>query len=440
MPATKIHPALAAVMESQVGALAAGAGQPEIKIIVQHKPFLETMAAAAAIGGVVAMGRQYSRVFDGSSMSATPEAIRVLATRPDVEQIWLDEEIHTLLDVSVPLIGAPQLWSNGLTGKGIRVGIVDTGIDPDHPDFAGRISVLKDLTGEGERDNNGHGTHVAGIVGGTGVQSGGKYRGVAPDCTFVIAKVLKGNGTGMMSDAIAGLEFMVDQHVQVVNMSLGGGANCDGTDALSVACDNLWEQGMVVCVAAGNSGPSAGSLGSPGCARNPITVGATDKQDGMADYSSRGPTADGRVKPDICFPGSSIHSCRAKNTALGEPLDNYYTTASGTSMATPHASGACALLLQAHPSAKPQEIKDALMATARDLGLDPNTQGKGRADLVAASQALAPAAPPPVTPPTEEPPAPTPPPSEQPPAPEPTPTPEPPPGGCRELIRSFFGG
>ncbi len=433
----KIHPTLAAVLDQQVGIAEAGA-QPELKVIVKHKPFIETLAAAAAVGGVMAVERQYSRVFSGSAMRATPSAIRVLATRPDVDMIWLDEPVHTLLDVSVPLIGTPQVWSAGFTGKGVLVGIVDTGIDPDHPDFAGRIAATKDFTGEGDRDNNGHGTHVAGIVGGTGAQSGGKYRGVAPDCTYVIAKVLKGDGSGQMSDVIAGLEFVSEQHVQVVNLSLGGGANCDGTDALSTACDSIWDQGIVVCVAAGNAGPEAGSLGSPGCAKKPITVGATDKQDGIANYSSRGPTLDGRVKPDICFPGSSIHSCRAKGTAMGTPIDDFYTTASGTSMATPHAAGTSALLLQAQPKATPQQIKDALQSTAKDLGLDPNTQGKGRAQVFAAYQAITtPQAAPPPQPPTEVPPPESQPP---PPTPEPPPTPPQPGGGCRDLVKIFFRG
>ncbi len=427
----KIHPTLAAVLETQVGIAEEGA--PQLPVIVKHKPFVETMAAAAAIGGVMAVSRQFSRVFSGSAMTATPNAIRVLATRPDVETIWLDEPVHTLLDVSVPLIGVPKIWNAGLTGNGIRVGIVDTGIDPDHPDLTGRIIANRDFTGEGERDNNGHGTHVAGIIGGTGAQSGGKYRGVAPDCSYIIAKVLKGNGSGMMSDVIAGLEYVAEQHAQVVNLSLGGGANCDGTDALSVACDSIVDQGIVVCVAAGNSGPGAGTLGSPGCAKKVVTIGATDKQDGIASYSSRGPTADGRVKPDVCFPGSSIHSCRAKNTSMGQPIDNYYTTASGTSMATPHASGSSALLLQAQPKLNPQQVKDALMNTAKDLGLDANTQGKGRADVFAAYQAVTSPQPQPEPPPPEPPPTP--------PPPEPPP-PQPPPqgSGCLDLVKSFLGG
>lgn len=435
MPSTpKIHPTLAVALSKETGVTEAG--QPaSVPIIVKHKPFVETLAAAAAIGGVLAVSRQFNRTFSGSAMTATPDAIRVLAARPDVDMIWLDESVHTLLDVSVPLIGAPGVWSAGSTGRGIRVGIVDTGIDSSHPDLVGRVLVTRDFTGEGDGDNHGHGTHVAGIIGGTGAQSGGKYRGVAPECVFVIGKVLKGDGSGSMSDVIAGLEFVAEQHVQVVNLSLGGGANCDGTDALSVACDSVVDQGIVVCVAAGNSGPSAGTLGSPGCAKKVITIGATDKQDGVADYSSRGPSADGRVKPDLCFPGSSIHSCRAKNTSMGQPIDDFYTTASGTSMATPHATGSSALLLQADPKLLPQAIKDALMNAAKDLGLDANTQGKGRAQVLKSFQSVS-IPPSPPQPPTPEPPPPVPPP----PGPAPVPQPAPPGGGCRDLVKSFMSG
>jgi subtilisin family serine protease len=441
--APKIHPVLASVLAQEMQVAQAG-GPPAIRIIVKHKPFVETLAAAAAVGGVMAVSRQFARTFSGSAMTATPEAIRVLAARPDVEMIWLDEPVHTTLDVSVPLIGAPSVWSAGFTGKGIRVGVVDTGIDSGHPDLVGRVLVTRDFTGEGETDNHGHGTHVAGIIGGTGAQSGGKYRGVAPECLFVASKVLKGDGSGMMSDVIAGLEFVAEQHVQVVNLSLGGGSNCDGTDALSVACDSVVDQGIVVCVAAGNSGPGAGTLGSPGCAKKVITIGATDKQDGIADYSSRGPSLDGRVKPDLCFPGSSIHSCRAKNTSMGQPIDDYYTTASGTSMATPHATGSSALLLQKQTKLLPQEIKDALMNSAKDLGLDANTQGKGRARVFASFQAISIPTPPPQPPPPEPPPQPPPPeptPSPAPsPAPTPAPQPAPPGGGCRDLVKSFMSG
>jgi serine protease AprX len=430
----KIHPTLAALLASPEMSATARGEPREVNIIVEHKPFQETMMAAAAVGTTTT--KTFDKLLPGSAMIATPNAIKVLAQRPDVEMIWLDEEVHTTLDLSVPLLGAPQVWDGGFTGKGVVVGIVDTGIDPTHPDVIGRVKAFKDFTGEGEIDNNGHGTHVAGIVGGTGAASQGKFRGVAYECDFVIAKVLKGSGGGLMSDVIAGLEFCVEQNVRVINMSLGGGSVNDGTDALSVACDNAVGLGIVVCVAAGNSGPGARTVGSPACARQVITIGATDKQDAIAGYSSRGPTLDGRVKPDVCFPGSSITSARAKNTAMGSPQNDFYTTASGTSMATPHAAGTCALILQKAPALKPPEIKALFMAHAKNLNLDENTQGKGRVLVAQVFDAIA------VPAPTPEP-SPTPAPAPSPePAPSPQPTPQPPPtgGGCLALVKSFLTG
>ncbi|MCC7161129.1 MAG: S8 family peptidase [Anaerolineae bacterium] len=429
---SKIHPNLEELLASpEISAASRGGAQPEIRIIVQHKPFQETRAAASALGTTTTL--TFSKLIPGSAMIATPNAIRVLAQRPDVQMIWLDEEVHTLLDVSVPLIETPPVWAEGFTGKGVVVGIVDTGIDHQHPDLTGRIKASKDFTGEGDLDNNGHGTHVASIIGGTGAASQNKYRGVAYECDYAIAKVLRGNGGGLMSDVIAGMEFCIDQGAQVLNLSLGGGTANDGTDAISVACDNAVDAGVVVCVAAGNSGPGAKTVGSPACARKVITIGATDKQDGIANYSSRGPTSDGRPKPDVCFPGSSITAARAKGTAMGIPFNDFYTTASGTSMATPHAAGTCALLLQKAPALKPSEIKDAFMAHTKNLGLDENTQGKGRVIVLKVFQALA------APPPTPEPEPPTPEPEPEPPTPVP---PEPPPtgGGCLALIKSFLSG
>ncbi|MBN1935398.1 MAG: S8 family serine peptidase, partial [Anaerolineae bacterium] len=132
-----------------------------------------------------------------------------------------------------------------------------------------------------------------------------------------------------------------------------------------------------------------------------ITIGATDRIDGIARFSSRGPTADGRTKPDICFPGTDIIAARAAGTSMGRPLSDQYTAASGTSMATPHASGLAALLLQAKPGITAQEVKKAMMDTALNLGQDPNAQGAGRAQAEQAYNAIKAGTP--VEPPTEEP-------------------------------------
>jgi serine protease AprX len=182
-----------------------------------------------------------------------------------------------------------------------------------------------------------------------------------------------------MSGVMAGVEWAVDRGVQVINMSLGGSGSSDGTDALSQTCNVAVSRGIVVCVAAGNEGPMARTVGSPGAATDVITIGATDRRDGVASFSSRGPTRDGRTKPDLCFPGVDIVSARAAGTTMGSPLGDHYTAGSGTSMATPHAAGLAALLLQARMGSSPAQIKKALMETALDLGVDANAQGTGRA-------------------------------------------------------------
>jgi len=409
---TKIHPRLREHLQAQPRAVLA-APEP-LPVIVQYR--FPVVGIAEAIQGVVATTRTY-RLIAASAHLALPAAINALSERDQVAMIWYDESVHTMLDASVPLIDAPLVWQAGITGQGIKVAIVDTGIDPNHPDFAGRIVQIKDFTGEGDVDKNGHGTHVAGIVGGSGAASQGTFRGVAPACSFYIAKVLRANGSGRMSDVMMGVEWAVEQGAQVVNLSLGSDGACDGTDALSVLCDAAVAKGVVLCVAAGNAGPGTSTVGSPGCAKTVITVGATTKTDQIADFSSRGPTSDGRIKPDVCFPGVSIVACRASGTSMGTPVDTWYTRASGTSMATPHATGACALLLQARPGLSPQQIKEILMNTARDLGLDANTQGKGRAQVFAAYQSAL----------------------GQEPQPQP-PAPPPPPGtGCLATLQRWFG-
>jgi serine protease AprX len=379
---SKIHPRLADRLKLQT--LAPAAQPVALPIIVKYRAGI--VAPAAAAEGVLSTGYTY-RIIPASAHTATPGAIDRLSERNDVEMIWYDEKVHTLLDRSVPLISAPLVWQKGFTGKGIKVGIVDTGIDPTHPDFAGRVIALVNFVDDRTvNDENGHGTHVAGIVGGSGAASNGKYKGVAPECVFYSAKVLDYRGYGSFSSVMAGIEWAVQQGVQVINLSLGADGSCDGTDAMSETCDAAVNRGVVVCVAAGNAGPGERTVGSPGCAKLVITVGATDKSDQIAYFSSRGPTGDGRIKPDVCFPGVDIISCRAANTSEGQPVGDKYTTLSGTSMATPHATGACAVLLQSKPGLSPHQVKDLVMSSARNLGLDPNTQGSGRGDVYAAYQ------------------------------------------------------
>ncbi|MFX0061452.1 MAG: S8 family serine peptidase [Candidatus Hermodarchaeota archaeon] len=314
------------------------------------------------------------------SLRSQQAFIKKLATDPRIESIEKDRRMRIMLDVSVPLIQAPKVWEDpeGNKGKGVVVSVVDTGVDEDHPDLKGRVTKVKDFTGEGHFDGIGHATHVAGIIGGTGEASGGKYTGIAPECTLISAKVLNSQGSGWMSDVIAGVEWSATNGAQIINMSLGSQGPCNGTDAISRTCQKLAEEGVIMVIAAGNSGPDPGTVGSPGCARKVITVGASNDQDTIAWFSSRGPTLDGRVKPDICFPGFEIIAARAKNTEMGTIIDDHYTQASGTSMATPHAAGVAALLVAKESTLKCEDIKSLLCRHAKNMGLSAHTQGWGR--------------------------------------------------------------
>ncbi|NJF26125.1 S8 family serine peptidase [Thermococcus sp. Bubb.Bath] len=275
------------------------------------------------------------------------------------------------LDESTAQISAPQVWNVGYDGSGVTVAVVDTGIDASHPDLQGKVIGWKDFVNNRTTpyDDQGHGTHVAGIIASTGAASNGQYKGVAPGAKLVGVKVLNSQGSGSVSTIIAGIDWVIQNkdkyNISVINLSLGGSQSSDGTDALSQEVDKAWEDGIAVCVAAGNSGPDTYTVGSPAAAPDVITVGAVDKNDVITYFSSRGPTADGRLKPEVVAPGNWIISDRAAGTQLtSETVGQYYVAASGTSMATPHVSGAVALLREAHPDWTPDKIKYVLEITA----------------------------------------------------------------------------
>ena len=351
-------------------------------------PINEHVDTVEKLGGKV---RYKYKLIDAIAVSLPESIIEKLKDKPWIKRISLDREVHALLDVSVPTINAPSVWNEGYDGSGVKIAICDTGIDKNHPDLKGKVVVenkfLSSIWGiiEGPEDNNGHGTHVAGIAAGTGSALGGKYRGVAPGALLINAKCLDMFGSGYLSDVIAAIQWSVEQGANVISLSIGATGPCDGTCDLCMAVNNAVDRGVVVVVAAGNSGPDPGTITCPGNAEKAITVGAIDDHgttstfdDTIAEWSSRGPTADGRIKPDIVAPGVNIMSCKY-NT-------NSYIGMSGTSMATPHVSGAAALLLSVRPSLTPTEVKDALMRNAINLGYEANTQGAGEIDVYAAYQ------------------------------------------------------
>ncbi|HET8589174.1 MAG TPA: S8 family serine peptidase [Nakamurella sp.] len=306
--------------------------------------------------------------------------------------VWLDGKVHAALADSVPMIGAPRAWAAGFDGRGVDVAVLDTGIDATHPDFAGRIAASRSFVPgvPTAADGHGHGTHVASTVAGSGAASDGRYRGVAPGADLVIGKVLGDDGSGQDSWIIDGMEWATEtEGARIVSMSLGSGQPSDGTDPMSQAVDSLSAStGALFVIAAGNEGPGARTVASPGAADAAFTVAAVDKSDHLADFSDRGPRlTDYAVKPDIAAPGVDIVAARAAGTSFGGVVDQYYTTLSGTSMATPHVAGSAAILLQEHPKWTADEVKAALSSTAKDDGYTVYQQGAGRVDVGAAAAA-----------------------------------------------------
>lgn len=319
----------------------------------------------------------------GASTSRT----RIAA--PAIEKIWLDARVEVMLEDSVPQIGADEMWEAGYTGEGMVVAVLDSGIDPTHPDLVGKIIAEHNFsTATDAVDRHGHGTHVASTIAGTGAASDGLYIGVAPDAELLNGKVLNDYGSGATSEIIAGMEWAVASGADVVSMSVGSnGVWTDGSDPAAQAVNELSEEsGVLFVIAAGNNGSAAGTISTPGSADAALTVGAVNDNDVVANFSGRGPRAgDYQLKPDVTAPGVGIVAARAAGTKRGSIVDDHYTAVSGTSMATPHVAGAAALLLQQHPDLTGQELKGLLASTALQTAGSIWDQGAGRIDLTHAS-------------------------------------------------------
>ncbi|MBS7251952.1 MAG: S8 family serine peptidase [Candidatus Freyarchaeota archaeon] len=292
----------------------------------------------------------------------------------------LDFDIYPTIHSSVFIIGAPEVWNSGVTGKGVSVGILDSGVDAEHP--ALWVEEEFNFSWGPDDDTLGHGTHVAGIL--SSMDS--KNRGVAHNATLLSGKVFGGPASD--SVVIEGYEWLKDHNCGVVNLSLGRFTSEPAGDLLREPIRDGWRRGIVNVASAGNEGPDFGTILAPGCFEECITVGAVDNNRKLAKFSSRGPTLDGRIKPDLVAPGVSITSCRSKySQGRGE-----WKIMSGTSMAAPHVSGAAAILIECcHDTGIKYEselIKNTLMASAVNLGYDPNEQGAGLINLAEAKKKL----------------------------------------------------
>lgn len=342
------------------------------------------VAAADAIDGPV---RRFWLV-NALAATVTPEEARDLAADPDVASVDLDATIHTESvptpfpdagrgDWGLGAIGAPAVWSgSGYTGAGVRVGSIDTGVDASNPDLQGKVVGWRDFVGgqASPYDDNGHGTHTVGTM--VGGAAGGAPVGVAPGATVIVAKAMTASGSGSGSTLLAAAQWMADpdgnpatadQPAVINNSWSASGAN----DPWFRPMVQRWlALGIVPVFAAGNSGPSQGTIGSPSSYPEVLAVGASQQDGTIASFSSRGPVvwqdpmgdgpAAGTVltKPDVVAPGVAITST----------VGNGWLAYSGTSMAAPHVAGLVALVKQANPGLAGLALEDVIRRSAVDIG------------------------------------------------------------------------
>ncbi|MGW1093419.1 S8 family serine peptidase, partial [Streptomyces sp. NPDC002596] len=231
-----------------------------------------------------------------------------------LKKLWLDGRVEATLDQSTKQVHAPEAWAAGYDGKGTKVAVLDTGVDAEHPDLVNQVAAAKNFTDSKTTDDRqGHGTHTASTVGGSGAASDGRKKGVAPGSSLLVGKVLNDAGYGLDSWIIAGMQWAVDQKADVVSMSLGNPRIGDCADPMAQATQELSKsKHTLFVVAAGNSGPGAETVSSPGCVPGVLTVGAVDRDDTTAQFSSRGPVAvTHTLKPEIAAPGVGISAAAA---------------------------------------------------------------------------------------------------------------------------------
>ncbi|MFC9306553.1 S8 family serine peptidase [Streptomyces sp. NPDC057011] len=337
-----------------------------------------------SIGGVaLAADKEQAAAFWAEvTADASAADARARSVSGGLKKLWLDGKVRANLERSTKQVNATAAWAAGYDGKGTKVAVLDTGTDLEHPDLKGRVARSKNFTdSDTDTDRQGHGTHTISTVGGSGAESGGAKKGVAPGAELLSGKVLDDQGYGLDSWIIAGMEWAVESKADVVSMSLGDPSQTACDDPLATAAERLSQQGPLFVIAAGNSGPGNNTVSSPGCAPSVLTVGAVDRDDRTAAFSSRGPAGlRHTLKPEIAAPGVGISAA-----AWGGRGVYAYQSMSGTSMATPHVAGAAAIVRQRHPDWTAQQVKAALVGSA-DTAVpgDVRETGGGRLDVKAA--------------------------------------------------------
>ncbi len=418
-------------MSGPVAALLAAGGNGEAELVVRYseRPELFDDELVAELGGEVV--RSYDHL-DMRAIRLPVAALEGLASDEKVDWLSLDEPMSTMSVASREAANVPTSSSAnfGYTGNGIGIAVLDTGVS-DHVDLGDNILQYSFLNGaypipeivNGEvvnpnaaaRDDGfGHGTHVAGLISGSGENSEDEYKGAAPSATVLSLQVLDQHGDGSMSDVMAAMDWLMTYgeyfNVRIVNMSLGKGiSESNTTDPMVLTVEELWDAGFVVVIAAGNEGYSGSmTVTSPGNSRKVITVGSvTDNGTGFdhsddytSSFSSQGPTiGDYVLKPDLLAPGNRVVGSMDKKSKLAKQLakrlkeckkqnvdcgDSTYLELSGTSMSTPIVSATIALMLEKDPSLTPATVKARLMRSARKIDADPTEAGAGILDADAA--------------------------------------------------------
>ncbi|HEY3107415.1 MAG TPA: S8 family peptidase [Chloroflexota bacterium] len=410
--------------------------RPIIVEMEQSRPPFVTHPNVARAGAALDLLRLHGRpvgtlpLIGAAAGFADAAAVTALAGAPGVAFVHADRPVGPRRAAAAPpgpaprpgavyplVVGADRVWGLGGTGRGVAVALLDSGVAPDADltqptnrllaavNFAGRCG--------GPADPGGHGTHVAGIIGGNGIRSAGQFVGIAPEAGVVDVRVLNCVGNGRISSVVRGIGWVLANraryNIRVLNLSFGAPSNGSyRLDPLAAAVELAWRRGLVVVAAAGNGGPSGGTVESPAVDPYLIAVGASDDQgtaavadDQLAWFSAWGAASDAPTRPDLVAPGRRIVSLRVPGSYLDQRFPDRVVLASngasyfrltGTSMATPIVAGAAALLLQRQPGLQPDQVKALLTGTTQTYGQssgtappDPAADGSGLLDTYAAT-------------------------------------------------------
>jgi len=425
----KIDPALRALMQANPQALL------PVIVEMQHPtaPFVSAPDVDRALAALDLL-RQYGTpvaalsLIDAAAGFANAAGINAISLVPTVARIHHDATVGPRRSADPPVVAPPdqvsevyplvvnanQIWQQGITGGGVTVAVLDSGVAADSDLVQPTNRILASVNFADQRlasDPGGHGTHIAGIIAGNGSRSGGEVVGIAPQANIVDVRVLGSLGSGRISSVVRGIEWVLAHravyNIRVINLSFGARANLSyRADPMAAAVEIAWRRGLVVVAASGNGGPAGGTVDTPGIDPYAITVGATDDRgtlgrgdDLLAWFSAWG-SADSNAKPDLVAPGRRIVSIRVPGSALDTLFPDRIVVArngstyfrlTGTSMATAVVSGAATLLLARRPDLSPDQVKALLVSTTQPYGQqsgqvlpDPTAGGSGLLDTYAA--------------------------------------------------------